>query len=61
MKVQRLLEELRTVKATDAARINELKKELATLRSVMRNYIIQIDSPQLPQQKADGRKQICHQ
>ena len=44
MKVQRLLEELRTVKATDAARINELKKELATLRSVMRNYIIQIDS-----------------
>lgn len=44
MKVQRLLEELRTVKATDAARINELKKELATLRNVMRNYIIQIDS-----------------
>lgn len=27
MKVQRLLEELRTVKATDAARINELKKD----------------------------------
>lgn len=44
MKVQRLLEELRTVKSTNSARINELKKELATLRSVMRNYIIQIDS-----------------
>ena len=44
MKVQRLLEELRTVKSTNSARINELKKELATLRNVMRNYIIQIDS-----------------
>lgn len=44
MKVQRLLEELRTVKSTNSARINELKRELATLRSVMRNYIIQIDS-----------------
>ncbi len=43
-KVQRLLEELRTVKATNAKRINELKKELATLRKIMRNYVIQIDS-----------------
>ena len=44
MKVQRLLEELRTVKSTNSARINELKRELATLRNVMRNYIIQRDS-----------------
>jgi hypothetical protein len=44
MKVQRLLEELRTVKATNAGRISELKKELATVRAVMRSYIIQIDS-----------------
>lgn len=43
-KVQRLLEELRTVKATNASRINELKKELATLRNIMRSYVIQIDS-----------------
>lgn len=43
-KVQRLLEELRTVKATNAKRINELKKELATLRNIMRSYVIQIDS-----------------
>mgnify|MGYP000964651805 CR=1 FL=1 len=43
-KVQRLLEELRTVKATNSKRINELRKELATLRSIMRNYVIQIDS-----------------
>ena len=44
LKVQRLLEELRTVRATNASRINELKKELATLRNIMRNYVIQIDS-----------------
>jgi len=43
-KVQRLLEELRTVKASNSKRINELKKELATLRNIMRNYVIQIDS-----------------
>lgn len=34
IKTQRLLEELRTVKSTSSARINELKKELATLRGV---------------------------
>ncbi len=44
VKVQRLQEELRTVRATDTRRINELKKELETLRSIMRNYVIQIDS-----------------
>jgi hypothetical protein len=43
-KVQRLMEELRTVKATNARRINELKKELETLRKIMRGYVIQIDS-----------------
>lgn len=43
-KVQRLLEELRTVKATNAREINRLKKELATLRKIMRNYVMQIDS-----------------
>jgi chromosome segregation ATPase len=44
MKVQRLQEELRTVKSTNTRRINELKKELETLRVIMRNYILQIDS-----------------
>ena len=43
-KVQRLLEELRTVKATNAKEIARLKKELATLRKIMRNYVQQIDS-----------------
>jgi vacuolar-type H+-ATPase subunit I/STV1 len=44
MKVQRLQEELRTVKSTNTKRINELKKELETLRSILRNYVQQIDS-----------------
>ena len=43
-KVQRVLEELRTVKATNAREISRLKKELATLRKIMRNYVMQIDS-----------------
>ncbi len=43
-KVQRLLEELRTVKASNVKRINELKNELGTLRTIMRQYVIQIDS-----------------
>ena len=43
-KVQRLLEELRTVKATNAREFSRLQKELATLRKIMRNYVMQIDS-----------------
>ena len=43
-RVQDLLEELRTTKATNARRIAELKKELATVRSVMKDYVRQIDS-----------------
>ena len=35
LKTQRLLEELRTVKSTNASEIRRLKKELATLRKVM--------------------------
>ncbi|WP_024995017.1 hypothetical protein [Phocaeicola paurosaccharolyticus] len=44
LKTQRLLEELRQVKTTDAAEIARLKKELKTVRAVLRTYIIQIDS-----------------
>lgn len=43
-KVQRLMEELRTVKSTNAKEIARLKKELATMRKIMRNYVVQIDS-----------------
>ena len=44
MKVQRLQEELRTVKSTNTKRINELMKEIKTLRTIMRGYVQQIDS-----------------
>lgn len=44
LKTQRLLEELRTVKSSNASEIRRLKKELATLRKVMIGYINQIDS-----------------
>lgn len=44
LKTQRLLEELRTVKSSNATEIRRLKKELSTLRKVMIGYINQIDS-----------------
>ena len=43
-RTQRLLDELRNVKSTDAAEIARLKKELATVRKVLRSYVIEIDS-----------------
>lgn len=43
-RVQDLLEELRITKVTNARRIAELKKELATVRQVMVSYVHQIDS-----------------
>ena len=43
-RVRDLLEELRITKATNARRIAELKKELATVRQVMVSYVHQIDS-----------------
>ena len=39
LKTQRLLEELRTVKSSNATEIRRLKKELASLRKVMIGYI----------------------
>ena len=44
MKTQQLLEELKKVKASDAREIARLKKELATVRAVLRDYVMQIDS-----------------
>ena len=43
-RTQQLLEELRQTKATNAAEITRLKKELTTVRAVMRTYVMQIDS-----------------
>ena len=44
LKTQRLLEELRQVKSSNAAEIIRLKKELKTVRAVLRSYVMQIDS-----------------
>ena len=44
MRTQKLLEELKQVKASDAREIARLKKELATVREVLRDYVYQIDS-----------------
>lgn len=43
-RTEELLEELKRVKSSDAAEIMRLKKELATLRQVLRSYVLQIDS-----------------
>ena len=43
-KVRSLMEELKTVKSTNARRISELRRELETLRKIMRSYVVQIDS-----------------
>ena len=43
-RTQELLEELRQTKANDAAEIMRLKKELETLRRILRDYVVQIDS-----------------
>lgn len=44
LKTQRLLEELRHVKTSNASEIMRLKKELKTVRAVLRTYVVQIDS-----------------
>ena len=44
LKTQKLLEDLRNVRATDAREITRLKKELATCRAVIRSYVLEIDS-----------------
>lgn len=41
---QALLEELERTKATDAAEITRLKKEIESLRRVLRSYVMQVDS-----------------
>ena len=43
-RTEELLEELKRVKSSDAAEIMRLKRELATLREVLRSYVLQIDS-----------------
>ena len=43
-RTEELLEELKRVKSNNAKEIRRLKQELATLRTIMRGYIMEIDS-----------------
>jgi predicted nucleic acid-binding Zn-ribbon protein len=43
-KISQLIEEIQTVKATNASKIREYKKELSSLRKVLKHYVFQIDS-----------------
>ena len=59
-KTQKLLEELRQVKSNDAREITRLKKELATVRAVLRNYVLEIDSlNRLNQNLKDENKRLA--
>ena len=44
LRTESLLKELRNVKINDAREITRLKKELATVRAVLRSYVLEIDS-----------------
>ena len=61
-RTQQLLEELRQTKATNAAEITRLKKELTTVRAVMRTYVRQIDSlDQINKQLAKENSRVRQQ
>ncbi|HCS88365.1 MAG TPA: hypothetical protein DIW30_08295 [Bacteroidales bacterium] len=61
-RVQDLLEELRITKVTNARRIAELKKELATVRAVMIDYVHRIDSlDQTNQRLVSENRQVRQQ
>ena len=44
IEVQLLIEKIKKTEATNRSKIRQYEKELGTLRSIMRNYIVQIDS-----------------
>ncbi len=44
LEVQMLIEKITKTEATNRNKIRQYEKELGTLRSIMRNYIVQIDS-----------------
>lgn len=43
-KISHLIEEIKTIKATNSSKIREYKKELSSLRQVMKSFVVQIDS-----------------
>lgn len=61
-RVAQLLDELETVKATNAVKLREYRKELSTMRRVMKHYVYQIDSLNtVNQQLAEENKYVKEQ
>lgn len=65
IKIQRLVEELKQTKAEDARKIASLKKELASVRTVLKYYVAQVDSlntvnEQLMAENKEVRQQISN-
>ena len=64
IEVQLLIEKLQKTEATNRSKIRQYEKELGTLRSIMRNYVVQIDSLNKLNQKltadaAEARRQAA--
>ncbi len=64
-KISHLIEEIQTIKATNASKIREYKKELSSLRKVLKNYVIQIDSlnqtnKALQEENQQYRQKVTH-
>lgn len=62
--IAQLVERVKKTDATNRAKIRQYEKELGTLRSIMRNYIVQIDSlntlnHKLTQEAASARKEAA--
>jgi FtsZ-binding cell division protein ZapB len=63
-KVDQLIERFKETEATNRAQIRQYEKELGTLRSIMRHYIVQIDSLNnlniaLRQEASDARQEAA--
>ena len=60
-RTQELLEELQRTKANDAAEITRLKKELATMRQVLKSFVAEIDSLNRLNQRLETENQDLRQ
>lgn len=63
-RAEALAQQLKQLKASDAAEIRKLKEELATVRAVLRTYILQVDSLQrlnqtLTSERDEARAQVA--
>jgi len=43
-KIQKLIQELKTIKSSNYSKIEEYKQQVGTLRAILRSYIVQVDS-----------------